>query len=91
MGELADRIEEILDYGGMKKSIAVLIISAICLITSLAFQGEDLLFDPAWVAVVLCGIPIIIKAVIGLVTRFDIKADVLVSIALVASLYHEIS
>ena len=87
MGRLADRIEEVLDYGGMRKSIAVLIISAACLVASLALQDEKLLFDPAWVAVVLCGIPIIIKAVIGLVTRFDIKADVLVSIALVASLY----
>ena len=86
MGDLADRIEGILDYGGMKKSIIVLIISAVCLVASIALQDKDLLFDPAWVAVILCGIPIIIKAVIGLVTRFDIKADVLVSIALIASL-----
>src|SRR5699024_8685126 len=42
-------------------------------------------FDPAWVAIILCGVPIILEAVIGLVTAFDIKADVLVSIALVAS------
>ena len=34
----------------------------------------------------LCGVPIILEAVIGLVTAFDIKADVLVSIALIASL-----
>ena len=87
MGKTADRIEELLDYGGMKKSITVLIISAVCLIASLALRNEGLPADPAWVAVILCGIPIIIKAVIGLVTRFDIKADVLVSIALVASLY----
>lgn len=33
----------------------------------------------------LCGIPIILEAVIGLITAFDIKADVLVSIALIAS------
>lgn len=32
-----------------------------------------------------CGIPIILEAVIGLVTEFDIKADVLVSLALIAS------
>ena len=37
-------------------------------------------------AIVLCGIPILLEAVIGLVARFDIKADVLVSIALIASL-----
>ena len=42
-------------------------------------------FDPAWIAIILCGIPIILEAIIGLVTEFDIKADVLVSIALIAS------
>ena len=41
--------------------------------------------DPAWAAILLCGLPILLEAVIGLVTAFDIKADVLVSIALVAS------
>lgn len=39
----------------------------------------------SWVAILLCGVPIIKGAVIGLVTEFDVKADVLVSIALVAS------
>ncbi len=43
-------------------------------------------FDAAWAAMILCGVPIILEAVIGLVTAFDIKADVLVSIALIASL-----
>ena len=42
-------------------------------------------FDIAWVAIVLCGVPIILEAIIGLVTAFDIKADVLVSLALIAS------
>lgn len=35
--------------------------------------------------IILCGIPIILEVVIGLVTEFDIKADVLVSLALIAS------
>ena len=43
-------------------------------------------FDLAWFAVILCGLPIILEAIIGLVTAFDIKADVLVSLALIASL-----
>ena len=42
-------------------------------------------FDPAWLAIVLCGVPIVLEAIIGLVTAFDIKADVLVSLALIAS------
>lgn len=36
-------------------------------------------------AIILCGVPIVLEAVIGLVTAFDIKADVLVSLALIAS------
>lgn len=42
-------------------------------------------FDPAWIAVLLCGVPILKEAAEGLLTRFDIKADVLVSMALIAS------
>ena len=42
-------------------------------------------FDAAWIAIILCGVPIILEAFIGLVTAFDIKADVLVSLALIAS------
>ena len=49
------------------------------------FRLLPLPFDAAWVAIILCGIPIILEAVIGLVTAFDIKADVLVSLALIAS------
>jgi heavy metal translocating P-type ATPase len=41
--------------------------------------------NAAWAAVILCGIPIVKGAVVGLVTEFDVKADVLVSIALIAS------
>ncbi|MDR2799673.1 MAG: HAD-IC family P-type ATPase, partial [Desulfovibrio sp.] len=43
-------------------------------------------FAPAWIAVVLCGVPIVKGAVVGLVGSFDIKADVLVSAALIAAL-----
>ena len=42
-------------------------------------------FDMAWAAIILCGVPILTEALIGLLTAFDIKADVLVSLALVAS------
>lgn len=68
-----------------KKDIAFLIISAISLIISLAAPDDILPFNISWVAVILCGVPIILEAVIGLVTEFDIKADVLVSLALIAS------
>ncbi len=44
-------------------------------------------FDPAWLAIVLCGLPILKEAIAGLVARFDIKADVLVAMALIAAVY----
>ncbi len=79
-----EKLEKILDAGGIKKDIALLIISGIALIISI-FDLIPLPFDAAWVAILLCGIPIILEAFIGLVTAFDIKADVLVSLALIAS------
>ena len=83
-----EKLEHLLELGGVKKDIAFLVISAAALIISI-FDLVPLPFDAAWIAIILCGLPIIAEAVIGLVTRFDIKADVLVSIALIAlSLIH---
>ena len=85
MTSLADRIENALAIGGMKKDIILLAISAVSLVLSLS-ASDAFPFDPAWIAVVLCGTPILIESSVGLFLRFDIKADVLVSIALIASL-----
>ena len=78
-----EKLEHFLELGGTKKDITLLVISGIALIVSI-FDLGPLPFDASWAAI-LCGIPIIVKAVIGLVTAFDIKADVLVSLALIAS------
>ncbi len=77
-------LEKLLELGGVKRDIAFLIISGIALIISF-FDLLPLPFDAAWIAILLCGVPILLEAIIGLVTAFDIKADVLVSIALLAS------
>ena len=79
-----EKLEELLEWGGIKRDIVFLILSGLALIASM-FDFLPLPFDPAWAAIILCGVPIILEAVIGLVTAFDIKADVLVSIALIAS------
>ena len=79
-----EKVEEFLSIGGTKKDITLLVISGAALLLSI-FDLIPLPFDTAWIAIILCGIPILLEAVIGLVTAFDIKADVLVSIALVAS------
>ena len=78
------QLENMLQWGGVKKDILFLVIGGISLLTSL-LQFRPFGFDLAWIAIILCGIPIILEAVIGLVTAFDIKADVLVSLALIAS------
>ena len=78
------QLEEILEWGGVKRDIVFLVISGFSLLLSI-FKVPGIPFDIAWVAIVLCGLPIILEAVIGLVTAFDIKADVLVSLALIAS------
>lgn len=82
---MIQKLEHLLEIGGTKKDIAFLIISAIALLCSI-FDINLLPFDIAWVSIILCGVPIILEAVIGLIKEFDIKADVLVSIALIASI-----
>ena len=85
MKRVMEKLEQLLELGGIKKDILFLALSGAAVLCSL-LKIAPFSFDLAWVAVVLCGIPIILEAVIGLVTAFDIKADVLVSLALIASL-----
>jgi heavy metal translocating P-type ATPase len=66
------------------RAVMFLALSGIALLFSM-LRIADAPIDAAWVAILLCGIPIIKGAITALVTKFDIKADVLVSIALVAS------
>ena len=84
MKKIIEKAEHLLSLGGVKKDIVLLCISAVALILSLT-KAFTLPFDIAWVAIILCGVPIVLEAIIGLVTAFDIKADVLVSLALIAS------
>lgn len=84
MSKVIKRVEDFLELGGTEKDIAFFVISGIALLVSI-FLPHMLPFDAAWIAIILCGIPIILEAIIGLITEFDIKADVLVSLALIAS------
>lgn len=84
MKKIILKLEYLLNLGGTKKDIVLLVVSGVALLVSI-FDLIHLPFDMAWIAIVLCGIPIILEAVVGLITSFDIKADVLVSIALIAS------
>lgn len=82
---MIEKLEEILEWGGIRKDVVLLVcggLALLCSMLKISLPG----FDAAWITVALCGLPIILEVVIGLVTEFDIKADVLVSLALIASL-----
>jgi len=84
MKHFMKKIEWLLNLGGIKKDAVLLAVSGLALLLSI-FSLQPFPFDAAWLAIVFCGLPIILEAVVGLVTQFDIKADVLVSLALIAS------
>ena len=85
MRKAIKKLEDLMEIGGIRKDILLLVISGVSIICSL-LHVQPFPFDLAWFAVILCGFPIILEAIIGLVTAFDIKADVLVSLALIASI-----
>ncbi len=77
-------LEKLLEWGGVKREVVCLVLGGAGLLASI-LEIAPFPFDMAWIAIILCGVPILLEAIIGLVTAFDIKADVLVSIALIAS------
>ena len=81
---MLDRLEKLLEWGGTRRKVALLSVSGLALLMSM-LGLEPLPFEVSWIAIVLCGVPIVLEAVLGLATAWDIKADVLVSVALVAS------
>ena len=68
------------------RTLCLTILSGVFLLASFSGRFSGLPFDPAWVVIVISGVPIVFGAVKGLVTEFDVTADVLVAIALIAAL-----
>lgn len=66
------------------KEAAVLLLSGAALLCGLA-GWQPFRFDVAWIAVILAGAPILAEAAAALVRKRDITADLLVAIALTAS------
>ncbi|WP_295114051.1 cation-translocating P-type ATPase [uncultured Methanobrevibacter sp.] len=64
-----------------KIDITLIVISTMSIIASFTLSINYL----SWVAIILCGIPIFKECIDGLITEFDITADLLVSIAIIAS------
>ena len=65
--------------------ITLMVISAISLIIGF-IKPHLLFFDLSWIAIILCGLPIIKEAAEALIHEKDIKADLLVSIAIISSI-----
>ncbi|WP_406533738.1 heavy metal translocating P-type ATPase [Methanobrevibacter sp.] len=65
-----------------KVDLLLIIISTMSVIASFMLSLDYI----AWIAVILCGIPIFKECIEGLITEFDIKADLLVSMAIIASI-----
>ena len=69
-----------------KETLVCAVTSAIALVLSITGVLRNVLpFDIAWIAIILCGIPILEGAFKGVIFEHDIKADLLVSLALIAS------
>jgi heavy metal translocating P-type ATPase len=65
-----------------KIDIILIVISMISLLASFFMSIDQL----SWISVILCGTPILKECIEGLISKFDIKADLLVSIAIIASI-----
>ena len=65
-----------------KKDILLIIISTMSVISSFILSLDYI----AWIAVLLCGAPILKECAEGLINEFDLTADLLVSIAILASI-----
>ena len=64
------------------KDIIFIAVSAMSVILSFVLNINYL----SGIAIILCGIPIFKDCIEGLITEFDIKADLLVTIAIIASI-----
>ena len=65
-----------------KVNILLIIISTASVIASFILSLDYI----AWIAVILCGAPIFKECIEGFITELDIKADLLVTLAIIASI-----
>lgn len=56
---MLDRLEKLLEWGGTRRDVALLSVSGFALLLSM-LDIEPLPFGVAWIAIVLCGVPIVL-------------------------------
>jgi cation transport ATPase len=74
---------------GSGLNVLAVLISGAALFLSFAGHSAGLPFDAAWAAIALCGAPIVAGAARALICKHDVKADLLVSMAIIASILIE--
>lgn len=79
------RLFALLPTGASLKDIVLLTLAFLALIAS--FFELPLPIDAGWLTILLCGVPIIYEAFHAVIKEHNIKADLLVSLALLASIY----
>ena len=79
------RLCTLLPAGTSLKDIILLTLAFLALIAS--FFELPLVIDAGWLTILLCGVPLIYGAFAAVIKEHDIKADLLVSLALLASIY----
>lgn len=79
------RLNALLPASVTIKDIILMTLSFLAL--SASFFKLSLAIDAGWLTILLCGVPIIFNAFCAVIKEHDIKADFLVSLALLASIY----
>lgn len=79
------RLFALLPAGASLQDIVLLTLAFLALIAS--FFELPLPIDAGWLTILLCGVPIIYEAFHAVIKEYNIKADLLVSLALLASIY----
>ena len=80
-----ERWSKIAEWFDLNREKITLVAGGIGVVFSLLGVRLGLPFDWAWFTIVLCGLPIVWGAAVATYEEFDIKADLLVSLALIAA------
>ena len=80
-----ERWSKIAEWFDLNREKITLVAGGIGVVFSLLGVRLGLPFDWAWFTIVLCGLPIVWGAAVAMYEEFDIKADLLVSLALIAA------
>ena len=80
-----ERWSKIAEWFDLNREKITLVAGGIGVVFSLLGVRLGLPFDWAWFTIVLCGLPIVWGAAVAMYEEFDVKADLLVSLALIAA------